>query len=101
LIYNVRWIFTEKQIPRQNEKLIRKCKMQALLTESLPGAPKSQHLRLHIIKNKVNTKDRGAPKSTGVTSGDKAGTKQDICPRAQHFGGAKLRSECYERITKC
>jgi len=73
LIYNVRWIFTEKQIPRQNEKLIRKCKMQALLTESLPGAPKSQHLRLHIIKNKVNTKDRGAPKSTGVTSGDKAG----------------------------
>jgi len=28
-------------------------------------------------------------------------TRGDICPRAQHFGGAKLRSECYELITRC
>jgi len=29
------------------------------------------------------------------------GARGDICPRAQHFGGAKLRSECYVLITKC
>jgi len=25
---------------------------------------------------------------------NKRGARGDICPRAQHFGGAKLRSEC-------
>jgi len=29
------------------------------------------------------------------------GARGNICPRAQHFGGAKLRSECYVLITKC
>jgi len=28
------------------------------------------------------------------------GGKGDICPRAQHFGGAKLRWECYAIITR-
>ena len=32
--------------------------------------------------------------SSGVTRGD-------ICPRVQHFGGAKLRLECYVLIWKC
>jgi len=32
---------------------------------------------------------------------NKGGSKGDICPRAQHFGGAKLRSKCYILITKC
>jgi len=35
---------------------------------------------------------------SGVTKG---GARGDICPRAHHFGGAKLRSECYVLITKC
>jgi len=39
------------------------CEMQGLIIESLPGPPRLQHLPLHIIKNKFNTKDRGAPKS--------------------------------------
>ena len=29
------------------------------------------------------------------------GASGDICSRAQNFGGAKLRSECYILITKC
>jgi len=32
---------------------------------------------------------------------NEGGAKEDICLRAQHFGGAKLRSECYALITKC
>ena len=28
------------------------------------------------------------------------GARGDVCPRAKHFGGAKLRSECYVIITK-
>ena len=35
--------------------------------------------------------------SSGVTREGKGGHR----PPAQHFGGAKLRSECYELITKC
>ena len=35
---------------------------------------------------------------SGATGGWSRG---DGCPRAQHFGGAKLRSECYVLITKC
>jgi len=29
------------------------------------------------------------------------GERRDICPRAQYFGGARLRSEYYVKITKC
>jgi len=35
--------------------------------------------------------------TTGVTRAARRG----ICPRAQHFVGAKLRSECYVIITQC
>jgi len=35
---------------------------------------------------------------SGVTRG---WAKGDISPRAQRFGGAKLRSECYVTLTKC
>jgi len=31
---------------------------------------------------------------------NEVGTRGDICRRAQHFGGAKLSSECYVLITK-
>ena len=34
-------------------------------------------------------------------SGLTRGARGDICPRAQNFGDAKLRSECYILITKC
>jgi len=37
---------------------------------------------------------------SGVTKGG-GGAMGDICPRAEHFGGAKLRSECHIIITKC
>jgi len=36
-----------------------------------------------------------------VHSGVTRGARGDICPRAQHFRGSKLRSECYVLITKC
>jgi len=32
---------------------------------------------------------------------NEGGARGDICPRAQHFVGAKLMSECYAPITKC
>jgi len=47
----------------------------------------------YICFGKTSGSNMGAPNS-GVTRGD-------ICPRAQHFGAAELRSECYILITKC
>jgi len=39
--------------------------------------------------------------SEPIVSGVTGGGKGDICPRAQHSGGTKLMSECYELIKKC
>jgi len=41
----------------------------------------------------------GDPGTTGALA-TALGTKGKICPREQHFGGAKLRSESYVLITK-
>jgi len=40
--------------------------------------------------------DSSSLKGSDVTRG----ARGDICPQAQHFGGAKLTSECYVLITK-
>jgi len=48
----------------------------------------------------------GFPGGTRAASGSYAqwrneGVQGGHLPRAQHFGGAKLRPECYALITKC
>ena len=42
----------------------------------------------------VHSAERTIPEPSDVTRA----AREDICPRAQHFGGAKLKSECYVLI---
>jgi len=47
------------------------------------------------------SKRRSANIITFIQWRNEGGARGDICPRAQHFGGAKLKSECYVLIAKC
>jgi len=52
---------------------------------------------IKITDSFLSTKFNSRMPFCGVTRG----ARGDICRRAQHFRGAKLRSECYVLITKC
>ena len=62
---------------------------------------KRQHKHLRIANVSSNIFEAVVANKASPTSGVTRGVRGDICPRASHFGCAKLRSECYVLIMKC